>query len=179
MKAGTFARLGAGTQRALTQSEMMALRRHTSCERLSIVSTPLSPPPWFGRPDVELCIIADDTNGDVDMRAVAIASMCRARKAEHEEVWAQLFIDGVFVDLVRAADVSEDEGLATFLARIEVPALYFDDESHRATVKFVKTVSRVVARGAGSRAPSEADAEADADAEFVATIGASARRELR
>jgi hypothetical protein len=158
---------------------MMALRRHTSCEQLSITSTPVSPPPWFGRPEVELCIVAVDPEGEVEVgevSALAIATMCRARKAEHEEVWAQLFIDDVFVDLVRAADLSEGEGLASFLARIAVPALYFDGEPHRAKVKFVKTISRVVPRRSGSRgtieiSPAGPETEAESESEFVATIG--------
>lgn len=153
---------------------MIALRRHSSCELLSITSTPLSQPPWWDGPEVELCVVAADL--DEAIGAMAVASMRRARHALNEEVWVQLFIDDTFVDLTRALDVSDDadERIVTFLGRIEIPAIYFDGQEHRARVKFVNTVSRVVPRGAGVRPANDAP-EISAESDFVATMGRAKR----
>jgi hypothetical protein len=150
--------------------QMIALRRHSSCELLSITSTPLTQPPWFDGPDVELCVVAAEL--DEQTGAMAVASMSRPRHTRHEEVWVQLFVDDTFVDLTRAFDASgsEESPLVTFLGRIQIPAMYFDGQEHRARVKFVKTVSRVVPRGTGVR-PVVDEPEISAETDFVATMG--------
>lgn len=155
---------------------MIALRRHSSCELLSITSTPLSQPPWFEGPEIELCVVAAEL--DESIGAMAVASMHRVRRSLNEEVWVQLFVDDTFVDLTRALDVTEDadaESYVTFLGRIEIPAIYFDGQEHRARVKFVNTVSRVVPRGTGMQPANDAP-EISAESDFVATMGRPQRR---
>ena len=158
-----------GTTNAHCPEQMIALRRHSSCELLSITSTPLTQPPWFDGPEVELCIVAAEL--DESMGAMAVASMTRTRSAPNEEIWVQLFVDDTFVDLARAADVSDsdDEAIVTFLGRIEIPSIYFDGQEHRARVKFVKTISRVVPRGNGIR-PIIEEPDLTAESDFVATV---------
>jgi hypothetical protein len=150
-------------------SFMLAPLRHTSSSRLSITTTPVSQAPWLDHA-VELYVVTTD-EVDEGAAAVAVASMCRSRRAEHEEIWAQLFIDGVFVDLVRAVDLTETTGseLATFLARIDVPAVYFDGEAHRAQVKFLTTVSRIVPAGTTASFTGQ-ELEANVEAEFAAFL---------
>ncbi|MBS2016306.1 MAG: hypothetical protein JST00_25710 [Deltaproteobacteria bacterium] len=150
---------------------MIALRRHSSCELLSISSTPLAAPTWFEGPEAEVSVVAAELPERAG--ALAVASMTRPRRAFDEEIWIQLFIDDTFVDLARAADDPSSEAdptVATFRGHVRVPALYFDGQEHRARVKFVKTVSRVVARD-DHELPIVSEPEVTAEADFVATLG--------
>ena len=98
--------------------------------------------------ETELEIVPDP---DADAAAIAVASLRRPRVAEHEEMWAQLFVDGAFADVVRALRLETADGTeSTFLARFRVPAIYGDGASHRAEVRFVRAVSRIVPKGVGS-----------------------------
>jgi hypothetical protein len=115
-------------------------------------------------PDAELTIVADDdANGPTP---VAIATLRRTRAAEHEEMWAQLFVDDVFVDVTRALRLDDDGVTVTLVARLAIPPLYFEGEVHRASVRFVRSVSRVVPRFTGmAAAPIARDPEPGVRAE--------------
>ncbi|HEY8074263.1 MAG TPA: hypothetical protein VIF62_09140 [Labilithrix sp.] len=105
-------------------------------------SVPASPP------EEAVLDVVPDPEGDA--AALAIASLRRERFAEHEEMWAQLFVDGVFEDVVRALRVeTEDPNESSFLARFRIAAIYRDGTSHRAQVRFVRAVSRIVPKGMG------------------------------
>lgn len=151
------------------------MRRSSSFEGLSIESTPTDPT------EAILTVIA---NGDEPGRpfATAMATMQRPRRAEHEELWAHFFVDGVFVDVARVLEIDQGtSGDCLFVARFRVPDLHLDGQPHSAKVRFVSAVSRVVPRGTGEAVmqQSEATPSAEADAEFVATLAAPASRRLR
>lgn len=124
---------------------------------------------------VELVVVAvgDDRS---QPRAAALATFHRARLDENEALWAQLVVDGDFVDVVRAIHVnverrfgSSDE--VSFVARFAIPDLYLDGRVHRAQVRFVPSVSRVVPRGTGDQmARTETRIVAAVDAEFTACL---------
>ncbi len=157
---------------------MTAVRRHSSCELLSVTSTPLDEAARVEGHDLELCILASDVEDEVG--AFALATLTRPRRAVHEEIWMQLFVDDTFIDVTRVSDVSDEgdgDGRATFLGRMQIPAIYFDGQEHRARVKFVNTISRVVPRGTGMARMPDPPPEAVADADFVATMGRARRRD--
>ena len=122
--------------------------------------------------EAELTIVADD---DADEPApVAIATFRRMRTAEHDEMWAQLFVDDVFVDVLRAQYLDD----ATLVARFTIPPLYFEGDTHRASVRFVRSVSRVVPRFTGmTAAPISRDPEPEvrAEADFACHFTRSRR----
>lgn len=117
-----------------------------------------------------------DVVPDPDGKAagIAVASLHRARTAEHEEMWAQLFVDGVFEDVKRAVYI-DGKADGSFVARFVVPNVYSDGASHRAQVRFVRAVSRIVPRGTADKFGSAMvqTPEAIADADFFT---AAARR---
>lgn len=106
--------------------------------------------------------------------ALATASLRRPRRAEHEsEIWAQLYIDGAFVDVTRATEVdSSADDYVTLLARFGLLTLYLDGERHHVRVCFVGQVSRVVPRATAGNPQtiSELAPQAIAEAEFIAQI---------
>jgi hypothetical protein len=95
----------------------------------------------------DLEIVKDGGGGTA---GIALASLRRERTAEHEEMWVQLFVDGVFEDVKRALYVDEKTSGA-FFVRFGIPLVYRDGTSHRAQVRFVRAVSRIVPRGTGDR----------------------------
>lgn len=122
---------------------------------LAVTSSPIT-----SDPDADLTIVADD---DADEPIpVAIATVRWTRTAEHQEMWAQLFVDDVFVDVMRAQHLDDD----TLLARFTIPPLYFEGDTHRASVRFVRSVSRVIPRFTGmAAAPISRDPEPEVRAE--------------
>lgn len=122
-------------------SRRNTMRRSSSWEGLSVESTPIEPT------EAILSIVA---GGDEAGRpfATAMASMASPRRAEHEEGWAQLFVDDVFVDVVRVLEIDQGTGHDLIrVARFRMPGLHLDGELHTACVKFVTAVSRIVPRG--------------------------------
>lgn len=158
---------------------MSGTSRTSTWEELAVTTTPIEGP---RRIDVrtELSITA---NGDESWRPVAsvVATMQRARRSEHEELWAQLFIDSGFVDVVRALEIGTKGPDAVFLARFRIAELHFDGRPHRARVRFVPAVSRAAPRGTGDAvATIETAAPIEIEADFVAAISrARARRAVR
>lgn len=148
-------------------------------EELAITTKPLARP----RADdarVALSIVA---SGDESWRplASAVATMQRARRSEHEELWAQLFIDSGFVDVIRALEIGTKGPDTVFLARFRVPEIHFDGRLHRARVRFVPAVSRAAPRGTGAQlACRETAPTVEVEAEFVAALSPMrARRAVR
>ncbi len=121
--------------------------------------------------DADLEIVVDPLGN-----AVVIAIMHRTRAAEHEEMWAQLYVDNVFEDVVRAFDASGAGAEATFVARFALSRVHLDGEPHRASIRFVRAVSRIVPRGEGSSTPFIVQTpEATAEGEFVGRVEARPR----
>jgi hypothetical protein len=106
--------------------------------------------------------------------AVAIAMMRRPRTADHEEMWAQLFVDGAFEDVVRALDANPGVALATFVVRFRLAAMYLDGAPHRVSVRFVRTLSQVVPRGIGVSGATTTVQAPEATAE-IELVGSSVR----
>jgi hypothetical protein len=153
---------------------MFGLRRLSMSASLSVTSDPVDAAVEGGAvTDLYVAAVDDDEVPS----AHAFASMRRPRMAEHEEVWAQLFIDGVFVQVSRAADLDPRADEATFVARFEIPELYLDAEPHRVQVRFVRAVSRVVAKGSADLPSTELPETAEAD--FTATLNRKSARALR
>ncbi len=170
------------------------LRRESSSADLTVTSTPVTPCGVFdfdlAGARTELVITADRDSNE----ATALASMRRGRKAVHEEVWAQLFIDDVFIDVVRTAEIDDGEpgegggGCPdpSFLGRFIVPPLYLDGELHRARVCFMTRLSRSSPRldadadESGIVATTTAQGpEATAEADFSAKRAARPLRSAR
>lgn len=163
-----------GPKRGMSHAPRACMRRSSSWGDLGITSTPVDPT------EAMLTVVA---GGDEARRpfATAMATLQRPKRAEHEELWAHLFIDDVFVDVARVLEIDQgtmDDSL--FMARFRLPDFHLDGELHRARVRFVTAVSRVVPRGTGEAvmARSETTPAAEAHAEFVATL-ARAPRSLR
>ncbi len=158
---------------------MSEVGRCSTWEELAVTTTPLASPP-IDDTKVALSIVA---SGDDSWRplASAVATMQRPRRSEHEELWAQLFVDSGFVDVVRALEVGTKGPDAVFLARFRVPDVYLDGRVHRARIRFVPAVSRAVPRGTGGRLPYlETARPIEVEAEFVAALSpARARRVAR
>ncbi len=147
--------------------------------------------PELAADEAELDVVPDP---DGDAAAIAIASLRRPRFADHEEMWAQLHVDGVFEDVVRALRLETETpevraaGAAdgakrrvresSFLARFRIAGIYRDGSSHRAQVRFVRAVSRIVPKGVGSAfgTPMIQTPEAIAEMDFVAQGRSSAKR---
>lgn len=116
--------------------------------------------------------------GEGSPAAIAIATLRRPRRAEHEEIWAQLYVDGAFVDVTRASEVDglgsndETDDYITLIARFGVLTLYLDGQNHHVRVCFVGPVSRVVPRGESGKMQtiSELAPQAIAEAEFSAKV---------
>jgi len=116
------------------------LRHESSFADLTLTSTPVTRGGVDFETRAELTIVA--AGDESEPLVTALATMRRPRRATHEEVWAQLFVDGVFVDVVRAAEIDNGEPDPCFLARFVVPLLHLDGELHRARACFVTRLSR-------------------------------------
>jgi hypothetical protein len=110
-------------------------------------------------PGVDATVTVVGTSGT---ECMVLASMRRARLVEHEDIWAKLFVDDVFVDAIRATEVESggEPDDVTFVARFGVPESFLDATRHRARVVFGGTVSRVLVRD-----PTAGAARHDADHE--------------
>lgn len=152
---------------------MSASSRSSSFEDLAVTSTPLDSA-RDGSIDVAVVAAGDEADNPI---ATAITTLQRARRAMHEELWTQLFIDDVFVDVTRALEVAceADEEVA-FVATLRIPAIYFDAQPHRARVRFVCAVSRTVPRRAATTAETETSPAAEAEVDFVARRSLVLRR---
>jgi hypothetical protein len=163
---------------------MLGLRRSSTWDELSVTSIPVGATheerlvAFLGGTWAEVGVAA---SGDQDGRPIAnvIAMMQRTRRAEHEELWAQLFLDDGFVDVVRALEVEASPDDVSFMARFRVPDLFLDGETHRARVRFVTAVSRVIRRSSAPSEPTEAPPAAVVEADFVATRQISRVRLVR
>ena len=148
------------------------MRRSSSFEGLSIESTPIDPT------EAILTVVA---SGDEAGRpfATAMATMQRPRRAEHEDLWAHLFVDDTFVDIARVLEIDQGPyGDSLFVARFRLSDFLLDGQPHHAKVNIVTAVSRVVPRGTGEAMMKkhEATPQAVAFAEFVATLAPMSRR---
>lgn len=151
------------------------MRRSSSFEGLSIESTPIDPT------EAILTVVA---GGDDAGRpfATAMATMQRPRRAEHEELWAHFFVDGVFVDIARVLEIDQGTlGDSLFVARFRMPDLHLDGAPHTAMIRFITAVSRIVPRGTGEEVMAKAETAPSAEAvsEFIATLAAPRSRRLR
>src|SRR5690606_32155877 len=134
--------------------------------------------------EVILTVVASGTPSGKSF-ALAMATMQRARRALYEELWAQFFVDDVFVDVVRVLEI--DQGIGTdaiFVARSWLPDLHLDGQPHRARVRIVSAVARVVPRATGEAAMGQAKGTEETDAveasaDFVATLGRGRRTTAR
>jgi hypothetical protein len=159
--------------RALVEGSSM--RRSSSWEGLSIESTPIDPTE---------AIVTVVASGDEAGRpfATAMATMQRPRRAEHEELWAHFFVDGVFVDIARVLEIDQGTaGDSLFVAKFRMPDLHFDGEPHTEMIRFVSAVSRIVPRGTGEQVMAQAQTAPTAEgvSEFTATLAAPRSRRLR
>ena len=157
---------------------MSGVRRCSTWEELALTTTPIP----RGAADGVLVALSLVATGDPDSgsTASAVATMQRPRRSEHEEIWAQLFVDSGFVDVVRALEVGTKGADSVFLARFRIPAVHFDGTTHVARVRFVPAISRAVPRGDGRGVAIETLEPVEVEAEFVAALSpARARRVAR
>jgi hypothetical protein len=119
-------------------------------------------------------VVVTTIPGEGSPAAIATATLRRPRRSEHEEIWAQLYIDGAFVDVTRASEIDSDSDTdyVTLIARFGILTLYLDSQQHHIRVCFVGQVSRIVPRGESGKTQtiSELAPQAIAEAEFSATV---------
>jgi hypothetical protein len=119
-------------------------------------------------------VVVTTIPGEGSPAAIATATLRRPRRSEHEEIWAQLYIDGAFVDVTRASEIDSDSDTdyVTLIARFGILTLYLDSHQHHVRVCFVGQVSRIVPRGESGKTQtiSELAPQAIAEAEFSATV---------
>ena len=135
---------------------------------IDVVSEPVLPGGASSDVDTTVAVVAmPEDSSEV---ALVLASMRRPRRAEHEELHAQLAIDGVFADAVRAPEIElgGDPTYATFVARFVLPPEHVDGRPHRVRVSFAHSVSRIVVRGENDHEPLDGTPQGIAEADFVA-----------
>jgi hypothetical protein len=127
-------------------------KSHTPSRELEVVCSRVSREPADA--DILADVVVSPVYGVEVPAALVLATMTRPRQAEQDaEVWVQLFIDGAFIDMRRAATLETElaRDRQGFVARFPLPEANHDGRSHRVRACFVGAVSRVVPRGEGSR----------------------------
>jgi hypothetical protein len=121
------------------------MRRSSTLEKLSIESVPVA------AREAMVTVVARRDEAGAPFAAV-MATVQRPRRAEHENLWAHFFVDGVFIDVGRVLEIDQGGSDSLFVAKFRLPDVCLDGELHTAKVRFVTAVSRIVPRGTGENA---------------------------